>query len=244
MADSTPNCAVSTGIVAGGVLHGAEIERAEGREDQEDAEDEAPVADAVGDERLLAGVRRALLLVPVADQQVRAEADALPAHEHHQEVVPQDEHEHEEAEQVQVAEEARDAAARLVGHVGRRIDVDQRADAGDDEQHHPGQRIEAEAPGHLEAADGAVAHLQRNRRNPLRDDDVVGARLGGQRQQLPERDQRQAERARPSSRTRRRRPALRENERIPTRPLMAAPMPGSRGISQMYFMSILRLVTW
>ena len=114
--------------------------------DQEDAEDEAPVADAVGDERLLAGVRRALLLVPVADQQVRAEAHAFPAHEHHQEVVSQDEHEHEEAEQVQVAEEARDAAARLVGHVGRRVDVDQRADAGDDEDHHPGQRIEPEAP--------------------------------------------------------------------------------------------------
>ena len=114
--------------------------------DQEHAEDEAPVADAVGDERLLAGVRRALLLVPVADQQVRAEADAFPAHEHHQEVVPQHEHEHEEAEQVQVAEEARHAAARLVGHVGRRVDVDQRADAGDDQDHHPGQRIEAEAP--------------------------------------------------------------------------------------------------
>src|SRR5262245_17794206 len=28
---------------------------------------------------------------------------------------------------------------------------------------------------------------------------------------------------------------LRENERMPTRPLMAAPRPGRRGISQMYF---------
>jgi hypothetical protein len=37
----------------GGVLDGAEIERAEHVEDQEDAEDEAPVADAVGDERFL-----------------------------------------------------------------------------------------------------------------------------------------------------------------------------------------------
>ena len=149
-----------------GILDGAEIERAEGVVDEEDAEDEAPVADAVGDERFLPRVRRALLLVPVADQQVRAQAHAFPADEHDQEVVAQHEHEHEEAEQVQVAEEARDAAARLVGHVGRRIDVNQRADAGDDEQHHPRERIEPESPRHLEVAE-AVMGRERNLRNPL-----------------------------------------------------------------------------
>src|SRR5947207_2581977 len=65
----------------GGVLHGPEIERAERVVHEEDAEDEAPVADAVRDERFLAGVRRALLLVPVADEEVRAQPHALPAHE-------------------------------------------------------------------------------------------------------------------------------------------------------------------
>ena len=175
----------------------------------------------------------ALLLVPVADQQVRAEADALPAHEHHQEVVAQDEHEHEEAEQVQVAEESRHAAARLVGHVGRRVDVDQRADAGDDEEHHPGERIEPEPPRHLERADAAVGLCSGMRGIHCGDGHVEGARIGRQAEQLPER-QRATARAPPTSSCRRRRPAvLRENERIPTRPLIAAPSAGRSGISQM-----------
>ena len=178
-----------------GILNGSEIERAEGVVDEKDAEDEAPVADAVGDERFLPGVRRALLLVPVADQQVRAQAHAFPAHEHHQEVASQDEHEHEEAEQVQVAEEARDAAARLVGHVGGRIDVNQRPDPGDDEQHHRRERIEPESPRHFEVAE-AVMGRERNLRNPRRDVHVVGARVRGQPEQLPERDNRQRERRR------------------------------------------------
>ena len=67
IADSTPNVVVSTGSRRGGDF--TEIERAEGIEDQEDAEDEAPIADAVDDERFLASVARALLLVPVADEQ-------------------------------------------------------------------------------------------------------------------------------------------------------------------------------
>ena len=147
--------------------HRAEVERAEREEHEEDAENEAPVADAVDDERLLARVRRALLLVPVADEEVRAETDALPADEHDQEVAPQNEGEHEEAEEVQVAEEARYAAPRLVLDVADRVDVDQEADAGDDEQHHRRQRIERERPVHAERAD-AVGGLQRNRRNPVR----------------------------------------------------------------------------
>ena len=77
------------------------------------AEDEAEVADAVDDERLLAGVGRRLLLEPEADQQVRAEADALPADEHHQEVGAEHEHEHERREQVQVREVARVLARRV-----------------------------------------------------------------------------------------------------------------------------------
>ena len=130
----------------GGVRHLAEIERPEREVDQEDAEQEAPVADPVGDERLLARVRRALLLVPVADEQVRAEADALPADEHDQVVAAQHQREHEEAEQVQVREVARHAAARLVVHVGGRVDVDQEPDPRDDQDHHRRQRIEAERP--------------------------------------------------------------------------------------------------
>ncbi len=103
----------------GGVLHGSKIERAEGDEDQEDTEHEAPIADPVGDERLFPGVSGALLFVPIADQQVGTEPHPFPPYEHHQEIAAQDEREHEEAEEIQVAEEAGVAAPWFVGHIGR-----------------------------------------------------------------------------------------------------------------------------
>ena len=70
--------------------------------------------------------------VPEADQQVRAEADALPADEHHEEVRAEHEHEHERGEEIQVREVARELGIGLVVHVGGRVDVNQRADARHD----------------------------------------------------------------------------------------------------------------
>ena len=116
--------------------HHPEVKTPEGHQDQEHPEDEAKVANAIGEERLLAGVRRALLLIPETDEQVGTEPHPFPSHEHHQEVAPQDEHEHEEAEQVQVAEEARVAAPRFVVQVRGGVDVDEKADSRDDEDHH------------------------------------------------------------------------------------------------------------
>jgi len=75
-------------------------------------------------------------------------------------------------------DEARHAAARFVGDVGGRVDMDEGPDAGDDEQHHPGQRIQTESPRHLESAHGTVAQLHWDRREPLRDGDVVRSRVG------------------------------------------------------------------
>ena len=74
--------------------------------------------------------------------------------------------------------------------------MDERADAGDDENHHPRQRIEAEPPGNLEAADGAAAHLERDRRNPLRDRHVERPRVSRQLKELPDRQERHRERRR------------------------------------------------
>ena len=73
-------------------------ERANAR--HEHAEQEGEVADAVDDERLASGVGAAhpvrveRPVVVEADQQVGAEADALPADEHDQQVVAEDEHQH------------------------------------------------------------------------------------------------------------------------------------------------------
>ena len=110
----------------------------------------ADVADAVDDERLLAGVGRRSLLIPEPDQQVRAEPHALPAHEHDEQAVAQHEQQHERGEEVQVREVARVLRRLLLDHVGRRIDVDEEADAGDDQDHHRRQRIEPEPERHLE----------------------------------------------------------------------------------------------
>ena len=124
------------------------VQRAERLVEHEHAEQEAGVADAVGDEGLLAGARLVGVLEPEADQQIRREPHAFPADEQDQQRPAQHEHQHEEQEQVQVGEVA--GVARVVLHVADRVDVDQRADAGDDQHHHRGEAVEVE--GDLERA--------------------------------------------------------------------------------------------
>ncbi len=135
-----------------------ELQRAEGGEDQEQAEREAPVAHAVDEERLLAGLRGALLVEPERDQQVRAQAHALPAQEHQQVVVGQDEDEHGEHEEVQVGEEA--VVAAVAAHVADRVVVHEHADRADDDQH-DGRR--ASRPGSPTATWKLPADTQVNR---------------------------------------------------------------------------------
>ena len=118
--------------------------------DGHDAEREADVADAVDQERLLAGQRRAALVVPEADEQVARQADQLPGREHQQVVPGQDQQQHAEHEQVEVGEEP--PAARVVRHVADGVDVDQHADGGDHEQHHRGQVVQEQVEGDAEVA--------------------------------------------------------------------------------------------
>ena len=102
-----------------------EVERPERRPQQRHPEDERKVADAVDDERLLAGVGRGLLGIPESDEEIRAEAHALPTDEEHRERRAEDEDEHERREQVQVREVPRVFAVGLLVHVRGRVDVDQ-----------------------------------------------------------------------------------------------------------------------
>ncbi len=90
--------------------------------------------------------------VPEADQQVAAEADALPAEVEEQQVVGQHQHQHRGDEEVHVGEEA--AVAVVVAHVLGRVEVDEKADEGDDQHHQTRQRIEVEADLRLEAGHG------------------------------------------------------------------------------------------
>jgi hypothetical protein len=128
----------------------ADVQRPEADEDEHDPEREADIADAVDDERLLGGQGRRALAVPEADEQVARQPDQLPGHEDDQEAVRQDEQEHREHEQVQVGEEP--PVARVVAHVADRVDVDEQADRGHDDQQAGGQVVDEEADIDLEGA--------------------------------------------------------------------------------------------
>ena len=120
--------------------HLREVERAELRHDQREADQHRGVADPGRDERLLRRARVLGLLEPEPDQQVRAKPDALPAHIQKEVVVRQDQQEHEEHEEVQVGEEA--AVPRIAVHIADRVHVDQQPDAGDDQDHRCRQHVQ------------------------------------------------------------------------------------------------------
>ncbi len=159
-----------------------EVERPRVLEQQEHPDQEPEVADPVDDERLLAGVRVGGLLVPKTDQQVAAEADALPADEHHREAVPEDQHQHRAAEEVQVGEEARVVGVML--HVPRRVDVNQEPDEGDDQAEqpreavHPERQIDLERAGGDPGADRVVQAAARSRQRQRGEEGVERHQAG------------------------------------------------------------------
>jgi hypothetical protein len=86
-----------------------------------------------------------------ADQEVGGDAHALPAEEHLHQVVGGHQHQHGEGEERQIGEEARLVGLALlpvfvVVHVAHRIEVDERRDRGDDDQHDRGQPVEPDRP--------------------------------------------------------------------------------------------------
>src|SRR5712671_4985254 len=119
-----------------------EIECTERFEEQEHAEHESEVADAIDDEGFLAGVSGGFAEEIKTDEQVTAESHAFPADEEEHVVGGQNEDEHEEHEEIEVGEEA--VIAAFVGHVARGVDVNEPAYSGDDEEHHHGELIDLE----------------------------------------------------------------------------------------------------
>ena len=159
-----------------------EIECSKVREQHEHRDEEAEVADAVDDERFLAGVRVRFLAEPETDQQIRAKTDAFPPDEHHRVIRSEDEHEHEEHEQVQIREVPR--IAWILAHVADAEDVDQRSDARDDEQHHERELVEHQRRADLQVPGGDPHEVRLNERL---------VRLGGDTLVLPEDDSREQE---------------------------------------------------
>ena len=158
------------------------VERTQLGEDQEHRHHEPDVTDAGGDEGLLARVGRGGPLEPERDQQVGAEAHALPPEEGHEEAAAEDEHQHRGDEEVHVGEEAREA--RVAVHVADRIDVDQRRHAGHEEDERDRERVGEEPELDLEPA----------RRQPGEEVDDVLAVLGAEVAQGEEHEDRREER--------------------------------------------------
>ena len=94
---------------------------------------------------------------------VRTCAHAFPTKEGQQQIVAQHQHEHGEHEQVEVDEELREVGVAM--HVADGVEVDERADAGDEQRHGDRQWIGQEPEAHRQVAGG----------NPLEQRELVRA---------------------------------------------------------------------
>jgi hypothetical protein len=120
------------------------LDRVEQREDREDAEREAEIADAVDDKGLDRSVAGGRLVIPEADQEIGGEADAFPAKEKLEEIIGGHQREHREGEEREIGEEAR--AVRILLHVADGIEMNEARDGGHHHQHHYGQRVDPKRP--------------------------------------------------------------------------------------------------
>ena len=84
----------------------------------------------------------------MADQQIGTDADEFPEDEHHDEIVRENDAEHREHEEGERSEVA--GLAGVVLHVAERVDVDERADAGDEHEHGLAQIVEDQSQRHVE----------------------------------------------------------------------------------------------
>ena len=126
------------------------------------AEKEARVADAVHHKGFRGGLCGGDLVVVIADQEIGTESHPFPADKEHHIVVPHDEEQHGDHEEVHVGEESREPILSV--HVADGVDVNQKSDSRDDEQHDARERIDE-----IGQIDGEVAA-----ENPLIGDDFMG----------------------------------------------------------------------
>ena len=82
---------------------------------QKQRDQESEIADAVNNECFLAGSRRGIAQEEKSNQQIRRQPHAFPAHKHQQVIAGQNQRQHEEHKQVQIAEEA--IVATFLPHV-------------------------------------------------------------------------------------------------------------------------------
>ena len=103
-------------------------------------EEEADVADARGDERLLRRGRGAWFVNPKPDQEIRGKADQFPADEEQKQAVGDNDAEHRGSEEGEIREEAGEIF--VLRHVADAKDEDAERDERDHDQHRGRERIE------------------------------------------------------------------------------------------------------
>src|ERR1700688_2477705 len=121
----------------------SEAQRSEIPCDRKHAQQKSGVADAVHDECFIGRGAGAGSMEIESNQQIRAEPYAFPSDEHQDVIVRQDEREHGKHEQVEVSEET--VIPAFVRHVAGRVNVDESADSGYEQQPNAGKRIEQKA---------------------------------------------------------------------------------------------------
>jgi len=84
-------------------------------EDEHHSQNKARIADAIHDKSFFTGIARALLVEIKSDEQIGAEPDPFPAHEHHHVVVGQNERQHGEHEEVHIGKES--IVSAVIPHV-------------------------------------------------------------------------------------------------------------------------------
>ena len=110
------------------------------RKEPDNPQQKEDVAHPRSQKRLLGRGRRARLVVPEANQQIRGKAHNLPAHKQQQQAVGNQHAQHAAGKQREKAEEAR--VVFVVRHVAGRVNEDKQPNEGDHHQHHSSQRIE------------------------------------------------------------------------------------------------------
>src|SRR5277367_5605035 len=120
------------------------------REQEEQTYGECGVAEACHDKCFACCANVGWVLIPEADEQEAAEADALPSEIQQKQIVCEDERDHRRDEEVHIGEEAR--IALVVVHVFSGIEMNEEADKGYDEKHQKRDRIEIEGDLRLKAA--------------------------------------------------------------------------------------------
>ena len=83
------------------------------------AHEETEITHPVDNEGLFPGSGSRILFIPEPDQKIGAESHAFPSHEHQEDVVPRNQKEHHEDEEVEVNEKS--LKARIVLHVTDRV---------------------------------------------------------------------------------------------------------------------------